>query len=24
VLFIDSSRCFHFGSRNAVRPRVIV
>jgi hypothetical protein len=24
VLFIDSSRCFHFGSRNAVKPRFMV
>jgi hypothetical protein len=24
VLFIDSSRCFHFGSRNSVRPRFMM
>ena len=24
VLFIDSSRCFHFGSRDAVKPRFMV
>ncbi len=24
VLFIDSSRCFHYGSRNAIRPRYLM